>query len=116
MSEKIKIYEWNLSTARRPRRIGMFRSLNYMELSVGIAATSLVVWFSTKNTEVFLTIFGFAYLLAIAHAWSESKDRCKDSAYREHSDIMDKIYNLEEKCDKCSQNTCKTTITSKADF
>jgi hypothetical protein len=116
MSEKIKLYEWNLSTARRPRRIGMFRSLNYVELSVAFAVTSLVFWFSTNNVEVFLTIFGFAYLLAIAHAWRESNDRSKDNFYSQHSQLMDRVYELEDKCCKSSEDTCKTTITNKVDF
>lgn len=121
MSDRIQLYDWDLLTARRPRRVKMLRSLNYIELSVGLAATSLVAWFSTGNVEIFLTIFGLAYFLSIAHAWKASMESVKDWNHREHSQVMDKIWDLEEKYEKCSGSKCmetgyKVTTTSKADF
>lgn len=121
MSDELEVYEWNPLTARRPRRVGMFRSLSYIEMSVGIAAASLVVWFSTSNVEVFLTVFGFAYLLAVAHSWNQSTENCRDSHGREFNNVMSKIYDLEDKYEKCLESKCvdsqcKTSITNKADF
>jgi hypothetical protein len=121
MSDELKVYEWNPLTARRPRRVGMFRSLSYIEMSVGIAVASIVVWFSTGNVEVFLTVFGFAYLLAVAHSWNQSRENCRDARSREFTDVMSKIYDLEDKCEKCLESKCvdsqcKTSITNKADF
>jgi len=121
MSDRIKLYNWDLLTAIRPRRIKMFRSLNYIELSVGLAVISLVAWFSTGNAEVFLTIFGLAYFLSMAHAWKVSMDSVKDSNHRDHSEVINRLWDLEDKYEKCSGSKCmetreKVTITSKADF
>lgn len=121
MSDRIKLYDWDLLTARRPRRVKMLRSLNYIELSLGLAATSLVAWFSTSNVEIFLTIFGLAYFLSMAHAWKVSMDSVRDSNHRDHSEVMTKLWDLEDRYEKCSGSKCmetreKVTITSKADF
>lgn len=121
MSDELKLYNWNPFTARKPRRVGMFRSFNYIELSVGLAAASLVVWISTHNGELFVTVFGFAYFLAVAHACHQSRNRSKDEAYKERSEMMEKIYNIEEKVERCSErkcadSLCKTALVKKADF
>jgi hypothetical protein len=84
----------------------MLRNINYLELSIGSAAASLVVWFLTGNTGVFLTIFG--YLLAIAKVWSAEKEIDMIHCDRRFNDIMDKFHNdlqrVQNNCERSSQN------------